>query len=164
VALLVITLGFTAAACTGEEGPSSDSSVGPGTTVSDPTTAGALEYRAYSDPGQPIFVGLSRRFALQLDSEPAQGLSWQVTNTPDPGVVVPLGTQFRSENPGVAGAPAGQYISFAASGLGTTTIELRYMSPSGDVVPDTLPLVFTVTVTFTGEPPPPETDTTRPLD
>ena len=159
VALLAAGLG----ACTGTESSPSDTTQGTGTTIDDPTRA-ALEYPAYRDASQPIYVALSRRFALLLDSEPSQGLSWQVTNEPDPAVVVPLGTQFRSESPGAQGAPSGQYISFAASGEGTTTIELRYMTPSGEVVPDSLPLVFTVIVTFTGEPPPPEAGTTLPLD
>jgi hypothetical protein len=164
IGALVALLAAGLAACTGAEGPSTDTTAGTGTTIDDPTRAAALEYPAYRDPGQPIYVALSRRFALLVDSEPSQGFSWQVTNEPDPAVVVPLGTQFRTESPGVQDAPSGQYISFAASGEGTTTIELRYVTPSGEAVPDTLPLVFTVIVTFTGEPPPPEEGTTLPSD
>jgi hypothetical protein len=142
-------------ACTGEEGPTTDDT-GPGTTIADdPSGTGALDYPAYRDPNVPITVALGRRFALQLDSEPATGSSWQVANAPDPAVVIPLGTQFRSENPGIPGAPATQYISFAASGIGTTTVEVQLVGPDGQVVPDQEVLAFEVTVTFDGLPPPP---------
>jgi predicted secreted protein len=143
--------------CSGEEATSADSTVGPGTTIAlaEATGAGALDYPAYRDASAPIHVALGRRFALQLDSEPGAGYSWQVSNEPEPAVVVPLGTQLRSTDPGVPGAAAVQYISFAASGLGTTTIEVEYVSPNGDLAPNTAPVAFTVTVTLTGEPPPP---------
>jgi hypothetical protein len=166
VALVVSALA-AAGACTGEEGPSTGDTRATGTTISlDPSGTGALDYPAYRDPGTPIVVALGRRFALQLAGEPGAGFRWQVANTPDPAVVVPLGTQFRSENPGIPGSPALQYMSFAASGVGNTTIEVRLVSPGGELAPDSFPLVFDVTVTFTGEPPPPppETDTTIALD
>jgi len=162
-AILAVSTLTAASACTGDEGPTTNGTGVSGTTIAlDPSGTGALDYPAYRDPAAPIIVALGRRFALQLDSEPGAGFSWQVANTPDPAVVVPLGTQFRSENPGIPGSPAVQYMSFAASGVGTTTIEVRLVSPGGDVAPDSFPLVFDITVTFTGEPPPPppETDTT----
>lgn len=169
--LCVLAAALALTACSGEEASPSGSTIGPGTTIAtggaDASGTGPLDYPAYRDAAAPIYVALSRRFALQLDSEPGTGSSWQVANTPDPAIVVPLGTQFRSTNPGVLGAPATQYISFAAAGIGTTTIEVRYLSPTGEPVPDTDPVTFTVTVTFTGEPPPPpppEPGTTLPLD
>jgi len=153
---VIATAAVALAACSGEEASPSGSTFGPGTTIAgDPTGTGALEYEAYSDASAPIYVALGRRFALQLDSEPGAGYSWQVSNTPDPAVVVPLGTQLRSTNPGVPGSTAVQYISFAASGLGTTTIEVRYVSPTGEIAANTVPIPFAVTVTFTGDPPPP---------
>lgn len=162
---LVTTLALvTAAGCAGDEGPTTGST-GPGTTISiDSPETGPLAYPAYRDPSAPIYVALGRRFALQLDTEAGEGFSWQVANEPDPAVVVPLGTQFRSEDPGVPGAPTVQYLSFAASGVGTTTIELHLVSPSGEVVPHSFPLVFTVVVTFTGDAPPPPPDDTTPPD
>jgi len=160
VVLLVTGALVLVGACSGEEGGSPASTVGPGTTLS--IEPGALDYPAYSDPSTPIYVALSRRFALKLESEPGQGYSWQVADQPNPDVVIPLGTQLRSNDPGVPGAAATQYISFAASGLGSTTIEVRYVSPSGAVTSDTPPMRFEVTVTSDGAPPPtePETATT----
>jgi predicted secreted protein len=152
-------------ACSGEESPSSSSTLAPGTTASIPlgdAEPGALDYPAYSDPDTPIVVAVSRRFALKLESEPGEGYSWQVANLPSRDVVVPLGTQLRSNNPGVPGASATQYTSFVASGLGSTTIEVRYVRPNGEAAPDREPMVFDVMVTIDGAPPPtePETATT----
>lgn len=162
---LLLTLVVVATACSGEEGGSTSTS-NPGTTVvSDEDVApGALDFPAYSDPNTEIFMALARRFALRLESDPGAGYSWQVSNQPDRAVVVPLGTQLRSDSPGVPGAPAQQYISFATSGVGTTKIDLRYVSPDGQVVADSAPMSFTVTVTLDGTPPPPppEPGTTLP--
>jgi predicted secreted protein len=160
VVALAAPMALAVVACSGEEATSPDSTLGPGTTVAleEATGAGALDYPAYRDASAPIHVALGRRFALQLDSEPGAGYSWQVSNRPDPAVVVPLGTQLRSTNPGVPGSSAVQYISFAASGLGTTTIDVEYVSPNGEPAPDAEPIQFTVTVTFTGDPPPPPDD------
>lgn len=160
IALLLTASVVLAVACSGEESGSPNDTIGPGTTIA--VEPGALDYPAYSDPSTPIYVALSRRFALKLESEPGEGFSWQVANEPSRDVVIPLGTQLRSNTPGVPGASATQYISFAASGLGSTTIEVRYVSPSGEVAADTEPLRFDVTVTFDGAPPPtePPTETT----
>jgi predicted secreted protein len=168
VAILVGTVTPLAVACSGTEGGTTDSTLGSGTTIADDeiTDPGALDYPAYSDPSAPIYVALGRRFALRLQSEPGAGYSWQMANRPNEAIVIPLGTQLRSDNPGVPGAPAQQYISFAASGVGTTTIEVRYVSPDGQVSDNPAPITFTVTVTFTGEPPPPpppEPGTTLPF-
>jgi predicted secreted protein len=165
IALLLTASVVLTTACSGEESESPSSTIGTGTTVSiDPGAvgSGALDYPAYSDPNVPIYVALSRRFALKLESEPGEGYSWQVANQPSRDVVIPLGTQLRSNTPGVPGASATQYISFAASGLGSTTIEVRYVLPSGEVAADTEPMRFDVTVTFDGAPPltEPPTETT----
>jgi predicted secreted protein len=165
IALLLTASVVLATACSGEESESPSSTIGTGTTVSiDPGAvgSGALDYPAYSDPNVPIYVALSRRFALKLESEPGEGYSWQVANQPSRDVVIPLGTQLRSNTPGVPGASATQYMSFAASGLGSTAIEVRYVLPSGEVAADTEPMRFDVTVTFDGAPPPtdPPTETT----
>jgi predicted secreted protein len=164
IAALVAVIGLIGAACSGEEAQSPSSSTATTTAAPDPSGTGPLDYPAYRDPAQRIYVALSRRFALRFDSEPTAGFSWRLTNTPDPGVVVPIGTEFRGETTGTAiGGTVAQYISFAASGTGDATIEVRYLSPSGAPAPDTDPMVFHVTVTFTGEPPPlPESGTTLP--
>ena len=83
-------------------------------------------------------------------SEPSAGYSWQVANKLDPAVLTPLGTQLRSESPGIPGAPAQQYISFAANGVGSATIEVHYVSPDGRPSTDPAPMTFNVTVTFDG--------------
>lgn len=161
---LVLTMAGVATACSGEEGGGSTNSTGSGTTVgADDDLPGALDFPAYSDPNAPIYMALGRRFALKLTSEPGAGYSWQVSNHPDPAIVIPLGTQLRSDSPGVPGASAQQYISFATSGEGTTEIDLHYVSPDGQVATDPAPISFTVTVTLTGDPPPPpESGTTLP--
>jgi hypothetical protein len=49
--------------------------------------------------------------------------------------------------------------------VGSTAIEVHYVSPDGRTATDPAPLTFNVTVTFTGEPPPPpppEAGTTLP--
>lgn len=161
--VLAGVVALAAAACSGEEGPASDDTVGPATTVAAPASPDdPLAYPAYSDPGTPIVVGLGRRFALQLEARPGEGFSWQLAATPDPAVVVPLGSEFRSDNPGIPGSGVVQYLSFAASGLGDATIDLAYVSPGGQPSADTGPRQFRVTVTLTGEPPPPEPGTTVP--
>ena len=151
--VLVLVL-LTAAACSGNEGNATNGADGPGTTIAN-DDAGSLDYPAYSDPNTPIFIGLGRRFALKLQSEPSAGYSWQVANKFNPAVLTPLGTQLRSESPGIPGAPAQQYISFAANGVGSTTIEVHYVSPDGHTSTDPAPMTFNVTVTFDGQPPPP---------
>jgi predicted secreted protein len=153
---LVLTTAGVAAACSGDEGGATNST-NPGTTigVDGDVAPGALDFPAYSDPNTPIYMPLARRFALKLTSDPGAGYSWQVSNQPDRAVVIPLGTQLRSDSPGVPGASAQQYISFATSGEGTTKIDLHYVSPDGQVAADPAPISFSVTVTLDGTPPPP---------
>jgi hypothetical protein len=166
---LAITTTFVVAslatgACSGEEAASQSSTTQTTVVLSDPSGTGPLDYPAYRDPAQPIYAALGRRFALRFDAEPSAGFSWQLVNEPNRAVVLPIGTEFRGETTGTAiNATVVQYLSFAASGIGETTIEVRYVTPSGAPAPDTEPMVFTVIVTFTGEPPPPsEPGTTRP--
>jgi predicted secreted protein len=153
----LVVIALAAVACSGEEAQSPSSTTGTTAVVGgEPSGTGPLDYPAYRDPAQPIHAALGRRFALRFDAEPSAGFSWQLANTPDPGVVLPIGTEFRGETTGTAiNASVVQYLSFAASGTGETTIEVRYVSPSGAPAPDTAPMVFTVIVTLTGEPPPP---------
>jgi predicted secreted protein len=154
---LVVVIMLGAVACSGSEGDSSNGTADPGTTEArnGDVAPGALDFPAYSDPNTPIYVALGRRFALKLESEPSAGYSWQVANELNPAVLTPLGTQLRSETPGLPGAPAQQYISFAANGVGSATIEVHYVSPGGQTSTDPAPMTFNVTVTFDGQPPPP---------
>ncbi len=156
VPVITLTL-LGAVACSGSDGAPSDGTADPGTTVADNSdvASGALDFPAYSDPNTPIYVALGRRFALKLQSEPSAGYSWQVANKLNGAVLTPLGTQLRSESPGIPGAPAQQYISFAANGVGSATIEVHYVSPDGHTSTDPAPMTFSVTVTFDGQPPPP---------
>jgi predicted secreted protein len=162
VAFAVVAIALLTAACSGSEKGSTGTS-GPGTTIGDDAVSpGSLDYPAYSDPNAPIYVALGRRFALKLQSDPGAGYSWQIANKLNNAVVIALGTQLRSDDPGVPGATAQQYMSFAASGVGSTSIEVHYVSPAGLVATDPAPMTFNVTVTFTGDPPPPEPGTTLP--
>jgi hypothetical protein len=161
---IVVVAAIVTAACSGEEGTSGSSTTQTTVAPTDPSGTAPLDYPAYRDPAQPIYAALGRRFALRFDAEPSAGFSWQMVNRPNPAVVVPIGTEFRGETTGTAvNTTVVQYLSFAASGIGETTIEVRYVTPSGSPAPDTEPMVFTVIVTFTGEPPPPtEPSTTVP--
>ena len=116
-----------AVACSGSEGDATNGTAGPGTTegANSDVAAGALDFPAYSDPNTPIYVALGRRFALKPASEPSAGYSWQVANKLDQRILTPLGTQLRSDSPGIPGASAQQYISFAANGVGSAAIEVH---------------------------------------
>jgi hypothetical protein len=140
-----------------------------------------LAFPAYSDPGTPIFVALGQRFALALEVDPASGARWRVTSPPDEAVLAPLGTELRdepedgpdegdgeggseptgdggSEATGDGGEVDGRtvaLVTFVAAGEGTTAIEVRLVGADGWPLPDQEPLVFFVTVTLSGEPPPP---------
>lgn len=142
-------------------GGGADQSVGTDTTTTTIVSVPALDYPHYSDPGLPISIGLSRRFAVVLPSDPASGWHW--TSEPvDQALLAPLGSEFRddpdllasipppttttttvspfasgpfgtsttvSAEPAVEGtmpAPLVQVISFAARGLGSTTVSFRY--------------------------------------
>jgi predicted secreted protein len=162
---LSVAIALGAAACSGREGGSTANTAGAATTIADESVApGSLDYPAYSDPNTPIYVALGRRFALKLQSDPGAGYSWQLAEPLNSAIVIALGTQLRSDDPGVPGATAQQYMSFAASGVGSTRIVVHYVSPDGQVATDPAPMTFNVTVTFTGEPPPPlpEAGTTLP--
>jgi predicted secreted protein len=162
---MLAAVALVTTACSGEEAQGPSSTTQTSTVAADPSGTGPLDYPAYRDPAQPIYAALGRRFALRFDAEPSAGFSWQLANTPNRDVVLPIGTEFRGETTtGTAiGGTVVQYLSFAASGLGETTIEVRYVTPSGTPAPDTDPMTFNVIVTFTGEPPPPpESGTTLP--
>ena len=167
-------------------GGGTDTSAGTDATTTTVVSVPALDYPHYSDPGAPISIGVSRRFAIVLPSDPASGWHW--TGEPvDQALLAPLGSQFRDDPdllasippptttttvspfasgpfgssttvpgaPAVEGtmpAPLVQVISFAARGLGTTTVTFRYNRiGSADegpamtatfivtIVPDTMP-------------------------
>jgi hypothetical protein len=140
-------------------GGGSDTSGGTDTSTT-VVSVPALDYPHYSDPGSPISIGLSRRFAVVLPSDPESGWHW--TGEPvDQTLLAPLGSEFRDDpdllasippptttttvppfapvpfgtstivpaeptTEGTAPAPLVQVISFAARGLGSTTVSFRY--------------------------------------
>ena len=145
---LAVVLAVVAVGCGGE----SDQSAGTETTTTSVVAVPGLDYRLYSDPRVPISIGLSRRFAVVLPSDPESGWHW--TSEPVNQVLLaPLGSEFRDDPELLASippqstttvstlargpsttsvvipampAPLVQVISFAARGLGSTTLRFHY--------------------------------------
>lgn len=172
---LMAVLVVSAGAC----GGGSDTSGGTDTSTT-VVSVPALDYPHYSDPGSPISIGLSRRFAVALPSDPESGWHW--TGGPvDQTLLAPLGSEFRDDpdllasippptttttvSPfapgpfgtstivpaeptieGTAPAPLVQVISFAARGLGSTTVSFRYNRIGSADEDSVMTATFTVTI------------------
>lgn len=163
-----VVLAVVAVGC----GGGSDQSAGIDTTTTTVTVVPGLDYPLHSDPRVPISVGLSRRFAIALPSDPESGWHW--TSEPvDQVLLAPLGSEFRDDPKLLASiplqttttvsslatgptttslsipaapAPLVQVISFAARGLGSTTLRFRYSRIGSSGQDPTLTATFIVTI------------------
>jgi hypothetical protein len=134
------------------------------------TLATAPPVQAYSDPGQPIYVGVGQQFAIVLDADPAAGLSWVPVAPPDPAILLSIGIEFRAPGQAVEGQTTpsdtdSQVLRYGARALGTAQIALRYSRPGAAPAPGDPTATFTVEVVTDPDnpplpPPPPSTDTT----
>lgn len=157
-ALAAVSLSAVLVGCSGREapGPTSASVV----TIRDANSAKStgdttdpLSYPAFSDPDTPIFVALGRSFAVMLEADPSGGYRWELTEEPDREVITPLGQQFLTQNTALPGSPDSELFIFAASGIGSAEIRLRYSAVGNTGTTEPEDVVFTVTVTEDGQPP-----------
>jgi hypothetical protein len=92
----------------------------------------------FTDPSQPVSVGLGRRFQLLLPADPTRGWRWVLEPT-DTTVVVPLSSEFRDD------------AALLASTSTTTTVVTQ--SPTATPSPS---VTWEPTTTTTIEPDSPE--------
>jgi hypothetical protein len=99
-AILIAGLsGFLSACSGGTDGATTED------TVAATTTIPALAYPTYADPQIPISVGLSRRFAIVLPSDPESGWRW-IIEPVDLALLAPLGSEFSEDPKLLASIPA----------------------------------------------------------
>lgn len=124
-----------------------------------PAGASAREAIDESGNGRVVFLEVGGSLDLSLESNASTGYSWQYF--PDftgDGVIKETAHEYREENPGLIGAPGGEYWSFKAVGAGATSISLGYMRPWESVQPvktfkvDVIVIPQQVTVTLNGKP------------
>lgn len=150
-------------ACSGDEGSGStpDATSNP---VGDGTIDGLdpLAYAIFEPPATPQCVALGRRFAIDLDANPSEGLQWRVVapavGPTESSIVVPGGSEFLLEQESETET---QRLIFAAASLGEVEITARYVRPDGSPVADVVEQTWAITVTEDGACPlPPLTATT----
>ena len=83
-----------------------------------PTTMDPLAPASFTDPSQPVSVGLGRRFELLLPADPTRGWRW-VLEPVDTTRVVPLSSEF-SDDPDLL-ASTSTTTTTAAGGVPTAT-------------------------------------------
>ena len=98
-AVLVFGLSVFLSACSGGA-----DTAAPDDTMAATTTIPALAYPTYADPQIPISVGLSRRFAIVLPSDPESGWRW-IIEPVDQSLLAPLGSEFSSDPKLVGSVP-----------------------------------------------------------
>ncbi|NCY15412.1 MAG: hypothetical protein EBX39_01365 [Actinobacteria bacterium] len=92
---LIATIALLASAC----GGSSQSGDDPTTTSiaeDTATTIDPLTPSVFTDPSQPVSVGLGRRFELLLPADPTRGWRW-VLEPVDTARIIPLSSEFRDD-------------------------------------------------------------------
>jgi hypothetical protein len=165
---LTVVLATVAVGC----GGGSDQSAGTDTTSTTVAVVPGLDYPLYPDARVPISIGLSRRFAVVLPSDPDSGWHW-TSESVDQVLLAPLGSEFRDDpellasippqttttvsslatgpsttsvSVPAAPTPLVQVISFAARGLGSTTLRFRYSRIGSSGQDPTLTATFIVTI------------------
>jgi predicted secreted protein len=146
----LLIMATTAGACRGSD--RSGSSTTTSIDANDPgtTTATATPVRVFSDPAQPIVVAIGEQFAIVLPAEPGAGTNWRPVISPDPKVILSIGTEFKEPGDAVTGQtqPDGtlsQVMRYGARTLGAAQIALRYGQPQAARSADPT-LTFTVNV------------------
>lgn len=117
-------------------------------------TTDPLAYPAYSDPDVPIFVAPGRSFGVMAEADPSAGYRWELTEEPDPEVIASLGQHFLTANTALPGSPDSELFTFVARATGSTEIKLRYSAVGNTGTIEPREIVFEVTVTDDGQPPP----------
>lgn len=162
----ILGLALAVSACSGSDSPSSTTQA-----TANPITDGTLDpsdplaYATFELPATPQCVALGRRFAVELDAKPSEGLQWKVVAPAvGPGsasIIVLGGTEFVTVAGEEATGTERQRVTFAASALGETDVTVRYVDATGAPVSDVAEETWTITVTPDGTcPAPPVTDTT----
>jgi predicted secreted protein len=87
-----------------------------------------------------IRVAVGDRFEIPLQSNPTTGFRWRLTDTPDEGVLKPLGTHYEATGHPPGGEPPGsegtEVFAFEAVGSGEAALSFGYARPwKGDAPP-----------------------------
>ena len=139
-AVLVFGLSVFLSACSGGA-----DTAAPDDTMAATTTIPALAYPTYADPQIPISVGLSRRFAIVLPSDPESGWRW-IIEPVDQAFLAPLGSEFSSDPKLVGSVPVSTTSTTSTTSmlLATTTSADPTGTSTTSTLPPTPPLVQVV--------------------
>jgi inhibitor of cysteine peptidase len=82
----------------------------------------------YRQSGESVAVGVGQRFAIELDSNPTTGYSWQLTAPPG-GQVTLIDEDYTPAGPQTAGSGGVQRFTFEGTATGTTSLAFGYARP-----------------------------------
>jgi inhibitor of cysteine peptidase len=82
----------------------------------------------YQQSGESVAVGVGQHFAIELDSNPTTGYSWQLTAPPGSQVTL-IDEDYTPTGPQTAGSGGVQRFTFEAAAAGTTSLAFGYVRP-----------------------------------
>jgi len=78
--------------------------------------------------GESVAVDVGQHFAIELDSNPTTGYSWQLSAPPGSQVSL-IDEDYTPSGPQNAGSGGVQRFTFEASATGTTSLAFAYVRP-----------------------------------
>jgi inhibitor of cysteine peptidase len=78
--------------------------------------------------GESVSVGVGQHFAIELDSNPTTGFSWQLSAPPGAQVTL-IDEDYTPTGPQTAGSGGVQRFTFEAAATGTTSLAFAYVRP-----------------------------------
>ena len=112
-----------------------------GTTVSKDVNVGG---------SGPVALQLGQEMIVTLESNPTTGYDWLIDTAPDTAVVESIGEPSYQPTPvasDIVGSGGNTSLRFSATGVGTTTVVLRYKRAWEDDTPDDRLVTLDITVT-----------------
>jgi predicted secreted protein len=90
----------------------------------------------YSDSNVPINVSVGDEFVIKLKTNQTAGYKWQLGETIDQMSIVEfVNTEYKHNPVRVLGGGAEEYWKFKAVGVGTASVELKYVSGYETIAP-----------------------------
>lgn len=85
-----------------------------------------IPHKIFGDPAIPIVCTAGEPFAIELSSNPTTGYHWSVQTAPDPNVAKYQTSDYVASQTGLLGSGGKEYLIFESTGVGKTTVTLKY--------------------------------------
>jgi predicted secreted protein len=93
------------------------------------STGGNGSGQGFTDPNRPIEVQKGQKFTIVLDSNRTTGYRWELTHTPDTGIVEVIESQYEAPDTQKIGSGGREIWTFVTKNAGKTKINFKYVRP-----------------------------------